>query len=687
MLLIKRLIFNILLIIGFFSFIFFSLLFIISAYLIYQLPPLEVINNPTNLGGTRIYDRSGNIILYEIGLRRYPVKYEEIPQKIILATLAAEDDSFFTHKGISLKGIIRSIILNLKERKLNYGGSTITQQLAKNLFLTNEKSLIRKLKEIFLALELERKFSKEKILELYLNSINYGGGNIGIKAAADFYFNKNLTELNWSEVAILSSIPKSPRNYTPIYEENIKRLKERRNLILKRLLNLGWISKDEYFLAINKEISISQKKYSKISAPHFVLKVRKILENMYPNLDLETAGLKVITTLNYQYQKIAEEIIKEKAKENEIKYKAKNASLLMMDTKTGEILVMVGSRDFFDNSIQGQVNMTTWPRQPGSVFKPISYITLFQLGYPIETIIFDTPTNFGTFNNPYKPNNFDKKFKGPINLKQALAESRNIPAVKVFYLTNPERIIENAKKFGITSIKDYKNYGLSLALGTAEISMIEMVKAYSVFANDGELISQSLILKILNDKNEVIYEYKPKKERVIDYQSVRMLNLILKDFEARRGLFQNSIKFTKIDDYDIAIKTGTSQFYRDAWTFGYSPNFVIAVWAGNTDGKRIPEGLSIVLTLPIWHEFTSKIIKDYPKTRFLNPIPYKVNKPMLNGEWFSDYGIHDILFYVDKNNPLGPIPKNPYLDPQFLNWEEGVNWWLQRSEYFPENEF
>ncbi|MCS7183852.1 MAG: PBP1A family penicillin-binding protein [Patescibacteria group bacterium] len=686
----KKIIFNFLLLIGLFFFLFISIVLIISSYLISELPPSEIINNPIPGGSTQIYDRSGNILIYEIGLRRYPVKYSEIPEKIILATLAAEDDSFFHHRGISLKGIIRSIILNIKTRSLNYGGSTLTQQLARNLFLSNEKSIFRKIKEIILALELERRFSKEKILEYYLNSINYGSGNIGIKAAADFYFNKNLQSLDWSEVAILVSIPKSPKNYAPIHEENLKKLKERRDFVLNRLFSLGWISKEEYQEVINKKISISQKKYTKIFAPHFALKVKQILEKMYPDLNLETAGLKVITTLNYQYQKLAEEIIKEKANQNTIKYGAKNASLLMMDAKTGEVLVMVGSKDFFDESIQGQVNMTTWPRQPGSAFKPISYVTLFQLGYPPETIIFDTPTNFGSEYKPYRPNNFDKKFRGPVNLKIALAQSINIPAVKVFYLADPKRVIENAKKFGITSIKNYGHYGLSLALGTAEISMIEMARAYSVFANDGELVSQSLILKIFNNKNELIYEYQPKKERVIDSQSIRILNNILKDYEARRGLFTNSLSLTKIEDYEIALKTGTSQFYRDAWTFGYTPNFIVGVWAGNTDGKTLKEGLSIILTLPIWNEFTKKIIKDFPKTNFLPPKYFKINKPMLNGEWFSDYGIHDILFYVDKNNPLGSMPKNPYLDSQFKNWEEGVNWWLNNSEnlnYFQEYEF
>jgi 1A family penicillin-binding protein len=657
-----------------------SIILFLFSYILSQLPSLDVVKN-INLGSsTQIYDRTGKILLYEIGLRNYPIEYKDIPQKIILATLAAEDDNFFKHKGISLRGILRSIILNIKSKSLSYGGSTISQQLARNLFLTNEKSFIRKIKEIILAFELERTFSKEEILTRYLNSINYGAGNIGIKAASDFYFNKDISSLSWSETVILASIPKSPTYYTPIYQENLQRLKERRDFILNRLLNLGWIKEEDYYQAIKEPILLSQKKYYKIAAPHFVIEIRKILEKNYPNINLETAGLKVISTLNYNYQKIAEEIVYKKALENEKKYGAKNAALMMIDSKTGEVLAMVGSRNFFDESIQGQVNMTTSYRQPGSAFKPISYLTLFQLGYPIETIVFDTPTNFGSYEKPYAPKNFDKKYRGPVNLKTALSQSLNIPSVKVFYLAGPERVIENAKKMGISNIKNYEHYGLSLVLGTAEVRMIDLLKAYNVLANDGYYTDFTLILKIINNKNEVLFEYKPNKIKIIDSQSVRMVNDILKDYNARRGLFSASLPLTKIDDYEIAIKTGTTQFYRDAWAIGYTPNFVIGVWAGNTDGKTIKEGLSVLLTLPVWHEFTSQIIKNYPKTKFLSPMPVKINKPMLNGEWFSDYGIHDILFYVDKNNPLGPINKNPYKDPQFYKWEEGVRWWLENSE-------
>jgi len=644
--------------------------------LIMTLPSPDIIVGKTLGGSTQIYDRTGKILLYEVGIRRYWVDYKDIPLNLIYAVLAAEDDSFFQHYGVSLKGILRAIWLDIKTGSLEYGGSTITQQLVRNLFLGSEKKFSRKIKEIILALELERKFSKEQILTYYLNTINYGNGNIGVKAAADFYFNKDLKNIDWNEAVILASIPKSPKYYSPVNEENIKRLEKRKKIILDRLKELGWISEEDYKNALNEKIKLSERKYYKIAAPHFVLEVKKILEETYPNVDLETAGWKVITTLNYDYQKIAEEAVKAGVERNRKLYKGNNASLLMMDSNTGEILAMVGSYDFNSKEIQGQVNMTTWPRQLGSAFKPFSYVTLFQLGYPIETVVFDVKTNFGTEEHPYIPQNFDKKFRGPVNLRTALAQSLNIPAIKVFYLADPERVIENARRFGITTLKDYKNYGLSLGIGTAEIRMIDAVRAYSVFSNDGELVTQSLILKIIDQEGKVIYEYKPKKIRVIDSQPVRMLNSILKDIDARKGLFGANLKLTYVEGYEIALKTGTSDYYRDAWAFGYTPNFVVAVWAGNTDGTPMKAGVSIVAALPIWHSFVSQIIKDYPNTKFIDPLPEKINKPMLNGEWETNYGIHNILFYVDRNNPLGPIPQNPYKDPQYINWERGVENWL-----------
>lgn len=677
---------NLFLWVGLITVVMVSALLIWIAVSILFLPSIDVTGQRITGGGTQIYDQSGKILLYEIGARRIWAAYNEIPQEMILAFLAAEDDQFFYHPGISLKGSLRSLWLNFKTLSFQYGGSTITQQLARNLFLNQKKTLTRKLREIILALELEKKYSKEEILTLYLNTINFGEGNYGVKAAADFYFNKDLKKLSWAEIATLAAIPRSPSYYTPTKPENLVRLRQRRDLILRRLFELGWIKAEAYKQAVAVPIKTMGRRYLGITAPHFVLEVKTIVEKMFPQLDLEQAGLKIITSLNYDYQKLAEQAVRAGVQQNTKLYGGKNASLLMLDTKTGGVLAMVGSADFNNQDIDGQVNMAVWPRQPGSAIKPFSYLTLFQLGYPIETIVFDLPTNFGTLTQPYRPNNFDRRYRGPVNLRLALAESRNIPAIKVFYLAEPYRVINNLKQFGITTIKhpiDY--YGLSFGLGTAEMRMIDLARAYSIFANDGELVSQTLILSISDATGKTLYVYKPERYRVVDSQPVRMVNSILRDYQARAGLFQHSLQLTRIEPYDIALKTGTSDNYRDAWVFGYTPDVLVAVWAGNTDGKPMkPGGASLVAAVPIWHDFLSKVITDFPLTTLPQPLPVNVTKPMLNGKWLTPQGVHSILYYVDRQNPLGNQPTNPYTDPQFANWERAVNtWWLND---FSENE-
>ena len=660
-----------------------SLLLVWFSVVSITLPQPDVLGQKMSSGSTQIYDRTGKILLYEVGTRRFWVSYKEIPKNVVLGLLAAEDSEFFYHGGISVRGFLRAVWTNLKSGSFEQGGSTITQQLARTIFLTQEKTVPRKLKEAVLAIEIERKYSKEEILTFYLNSINFGEGNYGIKAAADFYFGKDLKSLTWEEIATLMSIPKSPYYYTPAKPENAARVLRRRNYILLRLKELGWIDEREYTTAKEKPVKTIGKKYFKIVAPHFVLDVKAVLENMFPKANLETAGLTVISTLDYDMQRVAENAIEKGAAQNEKKYGGKNASLLMMDTRDGGIRAMVGSRSFNDAAISGQVNMTMWPRQPGSAFKPFSYLTLFQLGYPAETILFDLPTNFGN----YSPQNFDLTTRGPVSLRRALAESLNIPSVKVFYLADPNRVIENAKTLGLTTLKDYRYYGLSLGLGTAESRMVDLVRAYGVFSNDGELTSISLIEKITDTRKKIVYEYKPEKKRVIDSESVRLLNDVLKDYDARSGLFGASLGLTKIEGYDIALKTGTSQYYRDAWVFGYTPNFVVAVWSGNTNGKVMkPGGASLVASLPIWHDFISQIIYQFPQTQFSSPLPRTVAKPMLNGQWTSPLGIHEILYYVSTKNPLGPMPTNPASDPQFFNWEYPVQKWSGGEASLPQQQ-
>jgi penicillin-binding protein 1C len=665
--------------------LFLILIFLLVSFFVFlftvqstYLPSPDLIGEKIVSGGTEIYDRTGKILLYKVGFRRSWVNFEDIPANVIKATLIAEDEDFYSHHGISLKGILRSIYLNLKTKSLEYGGSTITQQLVRNLFLTKEKTLLRKINEIILALKIERKYSKNEILNYYLNSIYYGEGNIGIRAAADYYFDKKLKDLTLSEAVILASIPKAPALYAPINKENIERLKKRRDYLLSRLKEEGWIDEKEYNLALNEEIKITKTKYAGMIAPHFVIEVLNELKNKFPNLNLEEVNLKVISTLDYDLQKIAEKAVIEGAKRNKEKYGGSNAALMAINPKTGEVLALVGSKDFFDETIDGQVNVPFRPRQPGSAFKPISYAALIELGYPDNTIVFDVPTDFGN----YRPQNFDKKFKGPVTLRQALAESRNVPSVKVFYLADPERVVDLSRKAGITYLKDWQNYGLSLGLGTAEIRMADLIRFYGALANDGKLVSQSLILKIIQDK-KVVYEYKPEEKEIISSQTARILNDILKDVEARKGLFRASLNLTIFPGYEVALKTGTTQFYQDAWAFGYTPNIVIGVWAGNTDGRRMNSlGASLVAALPIFHQFLSSAIssgKIQPEN-FLPPEERIIDKPMLNGSWVSSYGVHDILFYVDRKNPLGPIPEDPYQDPQYILWEKAVQRWYGYSQ-------
>lgn len=661
--------------------LFLILFFLLLAFVLFlaiiqniYLPSPNILGEKMVGSGVEIYDRHGQVLLYKIGLRRSWVDYKNIPSEIIKATLVAEDLDFFKHRGISLKGILRSIYLNLKIRKLEYGGSTITQQLVRNLFLNQKKTLTRKINEIILALKIEQKYSKEEILTYYLNTIYYGQGNLGIKAAASYYFGKKLKDLTLAEIASLVSIPKAPSLYAPISEENIERLKKRRNYILKRMKDIGWLDQSSYQNALNENIEISPSKYSGIIAPHFVMEVINQLKKIFPNRNLEELEIKVITTLDYNLQKIAEKAVIDGAQRNEQKYKGSNAALMAINPKNGEVLSLVGSKDFNDKSIDGQVNVPFRRRQPGSAFKPISYAALFELGYPKETILFDIPTNFAG----YRPKNFDKKFKGPVTLKQALAESRNIPAVKVFYLALPERIIDLTKKINIDYLENWRTYGLSMALGTAEIKMSDLIRFYGALANDGKLVSQSLILKIIQDK-KIIYEFKPKEEQIVSPQTARILNDILKDIEARKGLFTASLKLTIFPDYEVALKTGTTQFYQDAWTFGYTPNIVVGVWAGNTSGERMSSlGASLVAALPIFHQFLSETIKNnlLVKENFIPPEKRVVEKPMLNSQWSNNGEVHSILYYVKRDDPLGPLPQNPYNDPQFIYWENSVQNWV-----------
>ena len=652
--------------------------------------PAELGNQHINQS-TKIFDRTGENLLYEVygEENRTVIPFEEIPRVAREATIAVEDQLFYTHRAFDTRAIIRAAWSNIKKVRFEEGASTITQQLAKNTFLTREKTLSRKIKELLLALWLERTYSKDKILELYLNQIPYGANAYGIEAASKTYFNKPARDITLNEAATLASLLKAPSYYSP-WGTHVPELIARKNYVLKQMASLGFITKEEKEVAEKTLTEFVPVKISGIKAPHFVLTVQEYLNKKYGEDFVRTSGLTVITTLDIDLQTKAEDAVKKGALRNEELYKGTNAALVAEETATGQILALVGSRDYFDTTAtDGNFNVATQGlRQPGSTIKPFIYLSAFQKGYTPDTVVFDLPTEFDASGNPersYMPHNFDDKFVGPITLKDALAQSRNVPSVKTLYLTGLKDALELARQFGITTLKEQSRYGLSLVLGGGEVRLIDLVHAYGTIAQEGVRHNQSFILSIKDASGKTLEEYKDSSETVSDPQAPRLINSILSDVELRRPLFHGSLNQTIVDDHEIALKTGTTNDYRDAWTIGYTKDLVVGVWAGNNDNAPMQkQGGSILAALPIWHAFMSEALKEKTSGSFTRPDPIVVEKPVLRGQYLvtdqtNQVNVHEILYYVEKNNPQGDKPSHPENDPQFYNWENPVIEWAKTN--------
>ncbi len=676
----------------FFLTCFFSLL---SIFLLYakDLPRPEDFSEIEITQSVRIYDRTGKVLLYEMfeGERRKWVSLNEIPDYLKKAVIATEDANFYHHPGVDLKGIARAILVDLKLKKLSQGGSTITQQLVRITFLNLKKTLNRKTKEAILALELERNYSKDQILEWYLNQIPFGRNSCGVEAASEAYFGKSVKELSLAQTATLAALIRAPSYYSA--KENFEKLMERKNYVLDRMVAEGYITKEQAEKAKKEKIEFVKRVFP-IKAPHFVFLVRDYLIKKYGKEEVKTRGFKVYTTLDWETQKIAEKAVKEGAERNK-KYGVYNASLVAMNPKTGEILALVGSADWYATSsfpkdCKEGVNCKFEPkfdvavlgkRQPGSAFKPFVYAKAFEKGYTPDTILWDVKTNFGKVKNkPYIPYNYDKRFRGPVTLREALAQSLNVPSVKLLYLVGVKDAIELAKKMGITTLKedDVQKYGLSLVLGGAEVRLLDMVSAYSVFANEGLKVNPTFILKIVDSKGNIVEKAEFTQRRIMEKQIARLINDILSDNEARAPLFGRH-SFLYFENKKVAAKTGTTQDFRDAWTIGYTPSIVCGVWVGNNDHS--PPKIyapSVVKAGYIWRKFMEKAILKYPSEEFTMPEKIITSKPVLKGKIL--YPPHSILFYVQKDNPQGPPPSNPYKDPQFWRWEEGIKNWLKEKE-------
>lgn len=656
---------------------------------------------------TKIFDRTGKELLYEIhgNEERTLVALEEIPDHVEWAVIAMEDKNFYNHSGFSLWAITRSAFRMVFQGGKG-SGSTLTQQFTKNSILTNERTIIRKIKELLLARKIEKTYSKNEILQMYLNEIPYGGAAYGVEAASKKYFGKNVQEINIAEAALLAAIIQAPTRYSP-YGSNKDLLIGRQQYIIDLMEEQGYITEAQANAAKQYELNF-KKPGTNIKAPHFVMYIKEILSEKYGEKLVEQGGLKIYTTLDLYKQEIAERIIREQGEKNNENYEANNASLLSIDPKNGQILAMVGSRDYFNNEIDGQVNITTSIRQPGSSLKPLVYASSFIKGFNPNSLFYDVLTNFSNDKNePYEPNNYDSKEHGLVSIRKALAGSLNIPAVKALYVSGVDNVLSLAEDLNYSTFGDKNRFGLSLVLGGGEVKMIEHVNAYSAFAREGLLNEVSGILKVEDSSGEILEEFEKKEKKVLDSKIARMINDILSDNTARAYAFGEN-NWLNLGNRPVAAKTGTTNDYRDAWTIGYTPSIVTGVWVGNNDNTEMKRGAAGgVVAAPIWNKFMDEILGDTPVEEFKKDEIKKTGIAVIDGDLKMEktvkidsisgllatdqtpeelieektfFEAHSILYYIDKKDPLKKQENYKSNDPQYELWEEGVRQWVERED-------
>lgn len=564
-----------------------------------------------------IYDRNGEL-LYSVYLdqNRIYVNLKDIPKYLSQGTIAIEDKNFYQNKGFSITGYIRGLLIDPILRRRVSGGSTITQQLVKNVLLTSERTLPRKVKELMLAIQVDSKYSKEQILEMYLNDVPYGGTAIGVQAASQIYFNKDVKDLNLTESAFLAGLPQGPSLYSPFFGNKyyLGRTKD----VLSQMENQGYITKkqaeDAYKEIEKKEFAQSN---TGIKAPHFVFYVKQQLVKQFGEAAVESGGLRVKTTLDYKIEKEAEKIVKEEI--DKVKsLRVGNGSAVVTVPKTGEILAMVGSKDYFDTKNDGNFNATTSYRQPGSSLKPITYATAFTRGYTPSTLLMDTQTNFKVSDSEkdYIPVNYDGKFRGPVQVRFALGNSFNIPAVKMLAQVGVKNAMQKAYEMGIDNWQpteeNLKNVGYSLVLGGRDVRLIDEMEAYGVFANGGQKQPLVSILEVKDSKGNILYKYNaPTPQRVFSEEVSFLISHILLDNNARSEEFGVYSKLVVARHPSVSVKTGTTNDIRDNWTVGYTPSFVVGVWVGNNDNSPMGKVASgITGAAPIWNRIISFVLKD-----------------------------------------------------------------------------
>lgn len=635
-------------------------LFVILPLLAFNLPsPDKIVRNEGF--STKILDRNGKS-LYDVysNQNRTPVKLPDIPVFLKQATISIEDKNFYKHGGFDPLGMLRGFAkLFLSGRA--QGGSTLTQQLVKNVLLTSDRTIVRKIKELVLAIQIERKYSKDEILQMYLNEAPYGGTAWGVEAAAETYFGKSVKDLDLIESVIIAGLPQSPSRYSP-YSSTPKAYIGRTTDVLRRMREDGYITKEQETSAVAALPNVNfQPRGASFKAPHFVQYVQKILEDRYGQAAVEQGGLRVTTTLDLDLQEKAQNVVSEEIAKVE-KQHITNGAAIVINPETGEILAMVGSKDFDALDYDGQVNVVTAVRQPGSSFKPFTYVTAFKKGYTAATLLMDVPTTFpgGADNPDYNPVDYDGKYVGPIQVRYALANSRNIPAVKMLAMVGIKDVLETANDLGITTLSPTKEtlnrVGLSLTLGGGEVKLIDMADAYSAFVNKGYRVDPISILKVEDINGKVLEENKPQKgKKVLTEEQAFLINSILSDNDARKDVFGlNSL----LNYANVMVKTGTTNDKRDNWTIGGNDNAMVGVWVGNNDNTpmlNVASGVSGAS--PIWRRILTEALKNKPAVTFEVP----ANIAQVQVDAISGYGVHDNFlsrneWFIKGTQPSGDDP-------------------------------
>ncbi len=679
---------------------------------------------------TKIYDRNDNL-LYDVyrQAKRTPVNLDEMPNELKWATIAIEDKEFYSHPGFSLRGYLRALYKIVFEQRLQ-GGSTLTQQLVKNVLLTSERTLLRKYKEFILTLQIERKYSKDEILQMYLNEAPYGGPAWGVQAAAERYFNKDAKDLDLVESAILAGLPQRPTTYSP-YKGEV--WMERTKDVLRRMREDGYISKDEEEAAIEKFEKISfSSPHGILEAPHFVMYIRELLAEKYGDELVEGGGLKITTTLDLDLQQQAEEIVKEQVDDVD-QLNITNGAAVIIDPQTGEVLTMVGSRDYDSDEIDGKFNVISQAlRQPGSAIKPVTYVTGFKKGYTASTLIMDTRTVFPIKGQPdYVPVNYTGVFHGPMQVRYALGNSINVPAVKMLAMVGLESMLSTAEEMGISTLAPTKEnlsrLGLSATLGGGEVKPLDLASAYSAFANGGIRRDPVAILKVEDKDGKIIYEHKEVAgKKVLSEEEAFLISDILADNEARTMTFGQTSGLV-IPGREVAVKTGTTNDMRDNWAVGWTPDILVLSWVGNNDNssmQRVASGISGAT--PIWRKIMIEAINKYGYQSFQVPddivtaevdtvsgyrahdgFPSRIEYFIKGTEPTSNDPIHVMLKLCPQTGQLATPPqvaRGEYEEKEFFifkeedpvswdghnRWQEGVlNWMYQQDDprYDPPTEY